>query len=259
MGGGATSTEENSSYRVYTDMEDLRSHPGGEWTRFVCISDTHSRVPASLPDGDVLIHAGDLTAWGTPKEIYTSIDWLKSCPHRVKLVIAGNHDLILDPSVLSDFAKETESLKVFLRHQDQIDAGIYYLEHESNTIEVPNGKRWKVYGSPSSPVYRYAGSFQYDSPTSADALYQAIPEDTEILLTHTPPRGILDITRKKKAVGCEALARRMPELVACRLHVFGHIHEGHGTLVDKPGRQPRVSVNAAFPIQKRPIVVDLRN
>lgn len=87
MSGATKSTQDNFSYRIYTDMEDLRSHPGWEWTRFVCISDTHSREPTSLPDGDVLIHAGDLTAWGTPKEMYTTIDWLKSCPHRVKLCV----------------------------------------------------------------------------------------------------------------------------------------------------------------------------
>ncbi|KAG9632525.1 hypothetical protein KCU69_g20257, partial [Aureobasidium melanogenum] len=60
--------------------------------RVVCLSDTHCQIPASVPDGDLLIHAGDLTQAGTPKELQAQLDWLNSLPHTHKVVIAGNHD-----------------------------------------------------------------------------------------------------------------------------------------------------------------------
>jgi len=61
----------------------------------VCISDTHNSQP-ELPDRDILIHAGDLTEGGTLSELQATLDWLHSQPHRHKIVIAGNHDLLLD-------------------------------------------------------------------------------------------------------------------------------------------------------------------
>lgn len=91
-------------------------------------------------------------------------------------------------------------------------------------------------------------------------IYRLIPADTEILLTHTPPRGVLDLTKKRKRVGCKQLAARLlsPDLAGCRLHVFGHIHEAHGADI-APERGGRVSVNAALATGKRPVVVDLLN
>ena len=66
--------------------------------RFVCVSDTHSTAPRGpLPAGDCLIHAGDFTDTGRPKELEAFCAWLKAQPHPRKIVIAGNHDLTLDP------------------------------------------------------------------------------------------------------------------------------------------------------------------
>jgi hypothetical protein len=100
-------------------------------------------------------------------------------------------------------------------------------------------------------------------------IYARIPSDTEILLTHTPPYGVLDKTRRGKHAGCDVLAARLEQLHACRLHVFGHIHEAHGARIeggkggksnaDVKDRTRRVSINAALPSDKRPIVVDLKN
>lgn len=63
----------------------------------VCISDTHNSKPP-LPDGDILLHAGDLSQYGTFAEIQSQLNWLNSQPHRHKIAIAGNHDLLLDAS-----------------------------------------------------------------------------------------------------------------------------------------------------------------
>jgi len=98
-------------------------------------------------------------------------------------------------------------------------------------------------------------------------IYARIPSDTDILLTHTPPYEVLDKTRRGKNAGCDVLAARLHQLQTCRLHVFGHIHEAHGVSIegvkedgdDATHRIYRVSVNAALPLDKRAIVVDLKN
>lgn len=61
----------------------------------VCISDTHSTQP-SLPGGDLFLHAGDLTQWGTYTKLQAQVTWLSQQPHTYEVVIAGNHDLLLD-------------------------------------------------------------------------------------------------------------------------------------------------------------------
>lgn len=95
--------------------------------------------------------------------------------------------------------------------------------------------------------------------SDSTGISHGIPEDTQILITHTPPQGILDRTRKGKLAGCEVLGRRMSLLKTCRLHVFGHIHEAFGALEDTSSQTTRVSVNAAYPARKSPVVVDLKN
>lgn len=123
---------------------------------------------------------------------------------------------------------------------------------------------------------RYSfGAFQYETEDEATgtylhnlidrartclhtAVYSKIPNDTEILLTHTPAEHILDKTRKGVRAGCGILARRMKELESCRLHVFGHIHEARGAEI---GEGDKVHVNAAIGSRMggRPVVVDLLN
>ena len=93
---------------------------------------------------------------------------------------------------------------------------------------------------------------------SRAAVYSKIPEDTEILLTHTPAHRILDETRKGVRAGCGVLAERLKELERCRLHVFGHIHEARGAEI---GEGHKVHVNAAIGSRMggRQVVVDLLN
>lgn len=70
-------------YETY-DVADPPPHPGPAWTRFVCISDTHSRK-FDVPTGDVLLHAGDLTAWGHFHQLQKVIEWLEGLPHATKM------------------------------------------------------------------------------------------------------------------------------------------------------------------------------
>lgn len=67
-------------------------HPGSLWTRFVCVSDTHSKL-FQVPPGDVLLHAGDLSSWGSHKQLYKTIEWLKTLPHELKMSVLTSFDL----------------------------------------------------------------------------------------------------------------------------------------------------------------------
>ncbi|KAF9234760.1 Metallo-dependent phosphatase [Melanogaster broomeanus] len=250
--------------------EEVPPHPGPGWTRFVCISDTHSRR-YRVPSGDVLLHAGDLSSWGSFPQLTTTVEWLKTLDHPVKILIAGNHDLCLDQK-WGEYGNAEVSLtkapssgyltrliqraRAYMHSHESV--GMYYIEHEPLQFTSPSGRVWKAYGSPAAPVY-VEGAFQYASPTEAKGIYNRIPNDTEILLTHTPPYKILDTTKKGSHAGCRGLLYRLNRLKYCRLHVFGHIHEAAGSQVDNAEGVPRVSANAAMQRCESAVVVDLRD
>ncbi|EIW85373.1 Metallo-dependent phosphatase [Coniophora puteana RWD-64-598 SS2] len=261
--------------RVYTDFgSSLPPHPGKGWTRFVCISDTHSQI-VPVPEGDVLIHAGDLCSWGLFKQLKPTLKWLVSLKHPVKVAVAGNHDLCLDkqwasyglqglgqkvrmnPSMRQQSLialQDIEEARAYI-HGKSKKKGLHYLEHSPFSFKSPSGREWKMHGSPAAPAY-VTGSFQYSTQEEAKALYDKIPDDVDILVTHTPPSNTLDRTKKGTHAGCPVLAERLNQLSSCRLHVFGHIHESHGAEVSEDGR---VSVNAAMQSGGRPTVVDLKD
>ena len=202
--------------------------------KIVCISDTHTlHRQVEVPDGDVLIHAGDLCNRGTRGEVKQFMAWLAELPHRHKIFIAGNHDW--------PFYKFPRFAKRWVKH------GIY-LQDTSVTIE-----RVKFYGSPWQPEF-YDWAFNLPRGKHLARVWSCIPEDTDVLITHPPPLGILDAGDR---LGGEDLARRIQEL-SLKLHVFGHVHLGHGT----EERENTTFVNASIcdidyrPVQA-PIVVEL--
>ncbi|KAH9997529.1 Metallo-dependent phosphatase-like protein [Russula vinacea] len=238
---------------------DVPPHPGQGWTRFVCVSDTHSRT-FPLPEGDVLIHAGDLCSWGSVKQLQVTMDWLVSLPHPKKIVIAGTMTLSYRSLYrlchrLTQFCDVSKARSMMKNRAARV-AGLHYLEHESMELETGD-KTWKVYGSPSAPRYM-PGSFQYEDRAGAEAIYKRVPRDTEILLTHTPPYGILDRASRGTHAGCQTLSATLEELGQCRMHVFGHIHEAHGAIIHEGGE--RVSVNAAMAGgYGQAVIVDLKH
>ncbi|ESK94729.1 hypothetical protein Moror_14224 [Moniliophthora roreri MCA 2997] len=249
-------------------MIDGPSHPGEGWTRFVCISDTHSEC-YPIPRGDVLLHAGDLSSWGQADQLEKTVNWIASLEgFQAKVLIAGNHDLCLDaerckshtsPGSKQKSAEEMEyeEAKRMITRAEVTAKGVHYLEHGMYEFTTTEGKCWKVYGSPATPRYAL-GAFQYVTDGEAKAIYKKIPENTEILLTHTPPHRILDITRKGRHAGCHVLRNTLDsgKLKNLKLHVFGHIHEGHGAAVMESGT---VEVNGALAWGGKPIIVDLKN
>jgi len=197
----------------------------------VCISDTHGTKPP-LPPGDILLNAGDLSVWGTCAEIQEQLTWLATQPHRYKVVIAGNHDLLLDDRFQDKHPKKwRQIMKVArvdaeeekARSAEELEWGdIIYLRNTSVTLDLPNARSITIYGSPDTPEYGYS-AFQY--PRDEDVWKKRVPKDTDIVLTHGPPWGHLDGMKKS---GCRFLARETAR-VRPRLVVFGHIHVGYGT------------------------------
>jgi Icc-related predicted phosphoesterase len=188
--------------------------------RFVCVSDTHSLLDrVAVPDGDVLIHAGDLSAAGAVNDIAEQFKILSKMPHEHVVVIAGNHDLALHE----------------LRHLERLYRRRYsrvrYLQGTSATVAGV-----KLWGSPWTPWFRdWAFNFPQGSEgkRQAERHYATIPTDTQLLLTHGPPRGILDeLDEHGSKPGAHAggipLRERIRGLPALRAHVFGHIHCGYG-------------------------------
>ena len=183
--------------------------------RIVCLSDTHgyTRFDASgqsvidIPDGDVLIFAGDICSRGHDIDALRFDAFLAQLPHPHKLVIAGNHDWCFE---LKGKAHAQALLK-----------SARYLEDEAVIIEGI-----KFYGSPWQPEF-FNWAFNLPRGEALAKKWRLIPDDTDVLITHGPPLGILDKTDRGEAVGCYDL-RQALQRVKPQLHVFGHIHHSYG-------------------------------
>jgi hypothetical protein len=233
-------------YHTYHLLTSLRSSPKPSQQppiRVVCISDTHNHIPQDVPDGDLLIHAGDITNDGSVVEIQRQIDWLCSLPHREILVISGNHDTFLDPRTRPSLSEE--------QRRGALDwKRVHYLQHRrlSITIKVEprdgeetdattpllaveqHQRRIRIYGAPQIPACgpMSVHAFQYER--GQDAWSETVPEDIDILITHTPPKYHLDLSLPK-GIGCEHLLAEVKRVKPKALHVFGHVHWGAGQTV----------------------------
>jgi len=177
-------------------------------TRIVAMADTHGYHQNLLvPDGDILVHAGDLTQTGTLDELEQVNDFLASLPHRHKVVIAGNHDWC--------FARQPVKARRIL------DAAVY-LEDEAVVLD---GIRF--WGSPWQPWF-LDWAFNLRRGAALAEKWALIPANTDVLVTHGPPQGFGDTVSRGERVGCEDLLARLRQ-VQPKLHLFGHIHEDRGS------------------------------
>lgn len=187
--------------RMSMKMSDLK---------IVCVSDTHGKhAGVRAPDGDILIHAGDFMTYGNrAEEIARFNDWLVKQPHRHKIVIAGNHDLLFESH--PNFARSFLTAAVYL---------------ENSGVEIEGLRVW---GSPVQPRF-LDWAFNVDRGPAICEYWDRIPADTDILITHGPPFGTLDtVNPSGEPLGCEELTK-VVERIRPKLHVFGHIHGGSGT------------------------------
>lgn len=180
--------------------------------KIVTISDTHTmHDKLTIPDGDVLIHAGDITSNGKLSHLNDFCEWLDEQPHKHKIVIAGNHDWCFERSETKHFAVE------------MVNKVATYLEDSSTIIDGV-----KFYGSPWQPEF-CNWAFNLPRGRALVEKWAMIPDDINVLITHSPPVNILDYCSGGN-VGCCDLASRLVALRDGELkhHVFGHIHEGYG-------------------------------
>ncbi|MEM8884298.1 MAG: metallophosphatase domain-containing protein [Planctomycetota bacterium] len=175
--------------------------------RLVVTSDTHNQHDdLVVPDGDVFVHAGDFTGHGSFGEVEQFGAWLGRLPHARKVVIAGNHEFAFE----EDPARARAAL-----------GDVDYLE--DSAVEIDGVRFW---GSPWQPEFM-GWAFNLPIGERLAAVWSRIPDDTDVLITHGPPQGILDDTPRGEAVGCPDLRRRVAA-VRPRFHLFGHIHESFG-------------------------------
>ena len=192
----------------------------------VCISDTHNERP-EIPEGDILLPAGDLTQKGSFREIQDQIDWLDSQSHPFKIAIAGNHDLLLDSNFVDDFpdriVEDPGASRSYLDWKS-----VNYLQDNSFPANFPSKNRQiKIYGCPWTSQF---GTWAFQFPPIRDVFKEKVPLDADILLTHGPPRGHLNTILAR---GCQHLNRELCRLgerkTTLKAVVFGHNHPGYGT------------------------------
>lgn len=180
--------------------------------KFVFLSDTHCKHgEIKIPDGDTFIFCGDMSSRGELSEIENFSLFLHKLPHKNKLVIAGNHDFSFE-----------DGRKIQAENLIKSSGAIYL---NDSGVEINGMKFW---GSPIQP-YFHNWAFQRKRGEEIKKHWDLIPLDTDVLITHGPPYGILDKTRRGELVGCEELLKKVWEIKP-KIHVFGHIHEGYGTV-----------------------------
>ncbi len=177
-------------------------------TRITVISDTHCRhAELDLPPGDLLIHCGDMfNLFGrSPQRIDEIDDWFGRQRFEQIVCVGGNHDLELESA---------------LRLQAQPFRNAVVLH---DTAIAFRGLR--IHGAPWVPLLPRHAFFK--RPEALAAAWAQVPADIDVLVTHTPPLGILDAARSGKTFGCAALADELPR-IAPRVHCFGHVHASAG-------------------------------
>jgi Icc-related predicted phosphoesterase len=224
--------------------------------RLVCLSDTHSQhATIDLPAGDVLLHAGDFTTWGTRDQLEDFDQWLGRQDFRHKVVVPGNHDNAMDPFVRSIVGDSKDKTGMLLNNIVKMKADTWngddaaakgFLKNATvlidDTVEIEG---LVIFGSPHTHP-----SGQENREGSRCNAFKYVDEDrfeerlgrlkgANVVITHSPPFGILDTVKDgfattviaassiDKQVGSPALARLVRQEQPA-LHIFGHIHECRG-------------------------------
>jgi len=215
--------------------------------RFVIVSDSHnSHDHLEMPEGDVLLHCGDMTDCGSVDEVRKFNEFLGRVKHKYKMgiyVICGNHEERIAHMTPSEIQK--------------LFSNATYLHDSSIVLD----DKIVVYGTPWVPNMSYQkheshmkywdNKMFYRSEVALAEKWRQIPDNTHILMTHTPPRNVRDGVSK---FGCPELSSRLAQLSDVRIHCFGHVHMGYGYEMNETCN--RLSINAAVDTDEQPVVVD---
>lgn len=215
--------------------------------KIVALSDTHNQHRhVKVPDGDVLVHSGDISLWGHSVHMRDFNEWLGTLPHAHKIVISGNHDTYLQggrnhTSLVR--ARELLSNATYLQDEEVIIDGV------------------KFYGTPWQPWF---GDWAFTLKRAVDRRlkWKKIPEDTDVLITHGPPFGILDDASPPDVeipdhCGCEELTKFV-EKIRPQIHIFGHIHISYGICKNEHTKFVNAALcNHEYKPVRKPLVIDL--
>ena len=200
--------------------------------RLLHLSDTHSfhRQLIDLPKADMIIHSGDVSMVGTSNEVLDFIEWFSELDYKYKIFIGGNHDFSLE-------GKNPNTIQGFLPEN------CYYLCNSGVTIE--GVKYWGV-------------PFFFADDVSGDyfKMIAQIPKDTEILITHRPPLGVLDYA-DNLSYGCPDLLDAI-STIRPQYNLFGHIHDSYG--IEKSKHTTFINaaiVDANYQLLNEPFVFDI--
>ena len=193
-----------------------------DYVRVVCLSDTHCQLDEiKVPNGDILLHCGDFTRKGMLGEVKSFAKSMKKLPHLRKYVIGGNHDLCIDYSCVGLKPKLTQEYVTEAR--SVLSSCCVYLENSG-----AEAFGYNIWGSPYIPKKNKAAFTLQRNSEQLISIRSLIPTNTNILMTHCPPRGYCDYSIKhQKPVGCDYLSSFIHGVFP-HVSVFGHIHEGYG-------------------------------
>lgn len=218
--------------------------------KICCISDTHGihhAIDLKPYRANILVHAGDWTKGRDNNfvETYDFLDWFSEQPYKHKLLIAGNHEVTVENN-----QKEFEEIL-------EAYPEITYLNNSSVTIEGIN-----FFGSPYSNEFCGWAFMGNDSELSK--IWNGIPEDTNILVTHGPAYGVNDLVSnafgRDPHVGSKSLSIRKAELPNLKAHISGHIHEAYNqqVIADVLHICPSI-LNERYQHVNSPIIIKVEN
>lgn len=218
--------------------------------RVVCISDTHTQHhKLELPEGDMLIHAGDWTHRGSEYDTIDFLKWFEDQEFLHRIFIAGNHDFYPE--------RYPEKFEELLEIHAPTSV---YLQDDYVTIILPDEKEFKIHGSPVSPWFC---DWSFNCRDDIADHWRLIPDDVDVLITHTPPRTFGDRLGPRGShpyqhIGCPLLLNELHRLKKLKLLVCGHIHEGYGLY----SKEELTIVNACvlddrYKLKNKPIMMEL--
>lgn len=206
--------------------------------RIIALSDTHNMADRiEIPECDIIIHAGDAGMSGSKEELNFFLNWLGKQKAKYKVFIPGNHDIFCE-----DNPREAKLMAS--------DRGISLLIDELVDLDG-----LKIYGSPITP-YFCDWAFNRWPGTEIQKHWDKI-QPCDILVTHGPPHGILDLNMLNQNCGCDQLLSKILEIKP-KAHIFGHIHENYGLKEFMGIKFYNVAmVDERYRIAEKPMEIDL--
>ena len=215
--------------------------------KILTLSDTHTKhnsIPSRwLVPADTIVHGGDISSLGRINEIKAFLEWFNGLDYKNKIFIAGNHDLGFQ-KVSANYDEVMSLLKTY--------PNITYLMDSEVIIDGI-----KFYGSPWQPEF-FNWAFNLKRGTPLRDKWNLIPIDTDVLISHGPAYGFLDMTPSGEFVGCEDLLDVITTKLNIKAHICGHIHCGYGRAYRNNIQFINAStLNERYEVQNEPILIEV--